>query len=379
MKIGILQTAYGDIGQYGKFYNTQEIGLAKALAALGHTVNYYKFVKPFYGRSGQKRALCPNADIIFVKARYFGNNGIAGLSALDKTMEILIYFSDIQMMVPAVYHWCLRNGIGFLPYAGALESHSTSAVRRTLMKFFENRSFQVYRKTRVLAKTPAAEDLLRKKGAENVTPAPVGLDESLLFPEYENVELREIYRQLRVPEGAKVLLFIGRMEEEKQPLVMLSVFQEILKNDKSYFLFMVGRGELLPAVRKKASSLDLTDKIRFVEEIRNSEIWKLYRAADCFVNLNRNEIFGMCILEAMYYGCPVAALKAPGPSCILEDGKYGKMVEDESQIVSAVLSGKYDIEAAKKHVREKFLWSVTAPLIIDAVCRTGKGEESRRE
>ena len=42
----------------------------------------------------------------------------------------------------------------------------------------------------------------------------------------------------------KVLLFIGRLTEEKQPMRMIQIYEDIVGRDEEYKLLMIGTGEL---------------------------------------------------------------------------------------------------------------------------------------
>lgn len=54
--------------------------------------------------------------------------------------------------------------------------------------------------------------------------------------------------------------------------------------------------------------------VKIIDRVPYEEMWKIYVMSDYFVNLNRGEIFGMAIMEAVYYETSVAAIAAPGPS-----------------------------------------------------------------
>ena len=85
-----------------------------------------------------------------------------------------------------------------------------------------------------------------------------------------------------------------------------------------------------------------------VERIPNSVIWELYRLADSFVNLNQQEIFGMAILEAMYYGCKVVAWNAPGPNLIIESGKSGWLAKSNEEVIEKIID-KTDVSIEAHH------------------------------
>ncbi|MCD8239589.1 MAG: glycosyltransferase [Clostridiales bacterium] len=164
----------------------------------------------------------------------------------------------------------------------------------------------------------------------------------------------------------KVILFIGRLIEEKQPLKMIEIFSQLYQMDSSYRLLMVGTGPLMDKVKEKVKNANLVDVVTQIEKIPNSDIWELYRLADCFVNLNQQEIFGMAILEAMYYGCKVIAWHAPGPDFIIDDGVSGYLIGNDKEACERILDSADIEKAAKMHILNQFTWKKSAERIYAA-------------
>ena len=80
--------------------------------------------------------------------------------------------------------------------------------------------------------------------------------------------------------------------------------------------------------------------------------------SDCYVNLNTHEIFGMAILEAMYYEGVVVALRAPGPELIIENEISGYLCNSDEELLDRIeyadktKTGKQ----AKERVLREFVW-----------------------
>lgn len=319
MRVGLPVASIGNFGQKG-FYNAQEIGLAKELDKFVDEIIIYKLVAEDQKYTEEKVGSCSHTTLKMIPSKSFGINGLIDVDVLDKTLDVIVFFSDTQICVPKVYKWVQKNGVKLFPYIGVLESHSTSSLKKTIMDFLFKRNLAVYKKCHCFVKTPAVERELRSKGVEEITVMPVGLDLSLLHQNYKEVYKDYLKLKYGFKEEDKVVLFIGRLIEEKQPLKMVEIFSQLHKQDSSYRLLMVGTGPLKEAVDEKIKNADITNVVKQIEKIPNSDIWELYHFADCFVNLNQQEIFGMAILEAMYYGCKVVAWHAPGPDFIIEDG-----------------------------------------------------------
>lgn len=381
MKIGILQTAYKKTEDYGAFYNVQELGLARALAYKGHTVTLYKAVD---GDSKEYTENDGRLTVKLVNVKYLGINGLISTDVLDCNLDVLIYFCDIQLKVPMVYKWCKVNNIHFIPYIGVVESHSENKIKKFVMDYAARRNIDIFRKCACLAKTPAMVEKLHVIGCNNVELFPVGLDESVMhqggYKDAKEEKLR--------------LLFIGRMEEEKQPFEMIRMYEEILKIDSTVQLTMIGDGymyeESLNRLNKIIKDYRLSEgQAKIVRKIPYSEMYSYYENADLYINLNEVEILGMSILEAMYYNCPVLAISAPGPEFILkahvesasennsEEEYCGIVAPDMASLIEVlkmVVNRQVSEEELRRiaclaydKVRSDFVWDKLSDKLIDII------------
>lgn len=366
MRIGLLITSIGNFGKKG-FYNMQEIGLAKELDKLIDEVIVYKAVPMSVEKSISAIDECEHATLYQIPVRSCGINGIWDCSIMDAALDALVYFSDTQLVVPTVFKWCCSNNIPMFPYIGVIESHSTSQWKKTIIDFMFKRNVAVYKKCTCFAKTPTVGKQLNALGIVKSVVIPVGLDPSLLRTGYEDYTVEEIKVNYGYSVSDKVLLFIGRLTEEKQPVKMIEIFSKIREMDPTYKLLMVGSGELKASVESQISDYELMESVQILESIPNNDIWELYRMADSFVNLNRQEIFGMAILEAMYYGCKVVAWDAPGPNLIIENGKSGWLVRDDEEVIEKIMENTDISKEAHMRVIDEFTWESSAKKVLEAV------------
>lgn len=355
MRIGLLITSIGNFGQKG-FYNAQEIGLAKELDKLFDEVIVYKAVPLSAEKSKSLIDSCEHTTLYQVPVRSHGINGEWDCSIMDTTLDALIYFSDTQLAVPKVFKWCCQNNIQMYPYIGVIESHSTNRWKKSIIDAMFKRNVAVYKKCTCFVKTPTVAEQLGVLGITKTVVTPVGLDISLLHADYEKFSAERIKEKYSYSATDKVLLFIGRFTEEKQPIRMIEILSEIRKKDQTYKLLMVGYGELKTDVENRIKELKLADSVQMIERILNSDIWELYRLADSFVNLNQQEIFGMAILEAMYYCCKVVAWNAPGPNLIIENGKSGWLANSNGGVIEKIMDTAEVGMEAHRRVLAEFTW-----------------------
>ncbi len=370
MKIGIIALSLNQNAVPG-FYNSQELGMGKALAAAGHTVIVYKLFSHTLLPSPDIKQTRERLTFAQLPARSIGINGFFDKRLLDSSIDALICFCDTQLYTRNIARWCRLNSVRFYPYIGVIQSASTHALKKYLMDTFTRRLIRFYRRQPVVwGKTPAVCDALSALGVTRTRLVPIGLDRELLHEDYRHADAAALKQAHGFPADAQILLFIGRLVPEKEPLTMVSLFARLHKQNPSFRLCMIGTGELENAVKESITDARLEDVVTLLPRVANKDMWKFYRMSYCYVNLNHHEIYGMAILEAMYYECPVVAFRAPGPDFILDDGRFGWLCSSAEDLISAILeipgiSGNCITASARERVLSEFLWEHCLPELVD--------------
>ena len=363
MKIGILVLFISNFGKRG-LYNSQEIGMAKAFADKGHQVMVYKCVASREEKINE--TIYNNVTYLCQPVKKIGNNTISDFKWLDESLDMLVCFSDVQLLVKKVYRWAKETRTAFVPYVGITESLSESRIVRLLSNLNARHVMNLYKKVPVFVKTNAVKNKMMELGIKNVIVVPVGLDTDLVRSDYKTISQAEAKKILHLDPDAKYLLMVGRIVKGRCPLDCVETFERVHSKSKDYRLLIVGKGPLkdqLFAALKKKNLDKYTD---YIESIPNNDMWKAYRAAEGLISFNKDEIFGMAILEAMYYETAVYVIHAPGPNDIIENNVSGYLVHSPQEMADVILRDK-DIDSVRKraHMRimDNFLWARSVDII----------------
>ena len=355
MKTIVIPQFYrGPSGQRG-LYNRQEVGLARAFAALGCRAVV------LYPEPGLKTPKVEqpehNVKICYMPARSAGTQAFYRdwQVLLDEKADAVHVMGDNSLGVPGLYRFCRRHGIAFYSQLGALRSASEHRAVRLVMDLLLRRNLAVYRRTPAFAKTPAVAKELEELGVRCAGIMPVGLDTAII-PTVPGSRA-EVRKALGMPVEGRVFAFVGRLDPYKQPLDLVP----LLEAAPDWRAVIIGQGSLAGELRQRLEARGLLERCLLIPQLPNAQVQLYYHACDAFVNLNAGEIFGMSLLEAMYAGCPPVARHAPGPDLIVEDGVSGRLCRTVPELAAAL--GQVNDAmgaAAQRRVNEHFLWQNSA-------------------
>lgn len=359
MRIAILQLYCGQSGKNG-YYNNQLLGLAKAYAELGHEIFVVFPDKNL--KKMENELFATNIEVLRMPAKTFGVHSFYDLDFLiNYKIDMVHLNSDNQAYVPNVIDFCKRHQIRQYNYVGTLYSDSENKLKQFIMKFFSLRDIRYYKKSKTFVKTEYVLEQMRKKGVSEAKVVPVGLDFDVI-PEIKETK-EECRKKLGLSMEKKILLYVGRLEEYKRPLDAIDV---LTKLSDQYVLVVIGAGELKDVFLKKINGLNLNSRVVYIESVPNVKIHNYYRAADCFLNFNYQEIFGMSILEALYQECPVIARHAPGPDTIIKNGETGFLCNTVAEMCEKVEKINSDMGArGKRNVEKEFSWKAASEAFLE--------------
>jgi glycosyltransferase involved in cell wall biosynthesis len=128
--------------------------------------------------------------------------------------------------------------------------------------------------------------------------------------------------------GTVELLTIGRLEVEKNPLLVVELLAELERRAPGRFrLTWIGRGKLEDEVRSRAEALGVDGLLTLHGYVPfGPPLLDLYRRADVFVHVSLTEGVPQVLVEALASGTPIVATAVGGVPQALADGQAGLLV-----------------------------------------------------
>ena len=128
--------------------------------------------------------------------------------------------------------------------------------------------------------------------------------------------------------GSPALLWVGRLDENKDPLTILEAVSHAARELSALRLWFVFHdAPLLDAVRARiAGDPWLAPRVHLLGKQTPEQVELLCRAADIFVLGSGREGSGYALLEAMACGLPAVVSDIPSFRKITGDGRFGRLV-----------------------------------------------------
>ncbi|MCP4681813.1 MAG: glycosyltransferase [Desulfobacterales bacterium] len=187
---------------------------------------------------------------------------------------------------------------------------------------------------------------------------PNGVDLERFYPRPAEERIKS---QLGFNKQDMLIGTVGRMVTEKGQIYLLEALKYLKAEWKNLKCLFVGKGPMLPQLKKLARDSGLEDMCIF-PGIRN-DIELIYPMLELFVLPSIREPFGLVLLEAMASGVPVLATASGGPLDFINTGINGVLVPPKdskalAQNISNLLRNKNRAEAiaveGKKTVENEF-------------------------
>ena len=318
MKIGIFTDTYTP---FINGVTTSVLMLKKALEKKGHTV-YIVTVNP----EDMKYKLEENGKVIRVPGIPVGIydyrlTGIYPLKALKtiKRWNLDVIHSQTefgigtfariiskQLKIPLVhtYHTMYEDYVHYITKGYFNKSGKKLIEYYTL--FYCDKTI-----SELVVPTKKAYELFKQKYKvdRNVYIVPTGIDVEKFYREKnKRINRFDERRKLGINDDDLVILFVGRIAQEKNIELLLSAMKGLVNNSNKIKLLVVGDGPDLNNYKEYTTKNGLDSNVIFTGKVPWDKINKYYIMSDVFATASTTETQGLTVIEAMAASLPVVCI-----------------------------------------------------------------------
>lgn len=386
MKILILRTTPNKLDL--STYNLQEFGLAKALIRKGHQcdVAYYCGNEKDHAQEiqfdGNKKL-----KVLWLQGFGFLYEGFfPSLGKHIKNYDIVqvggyVGFTSCWLNIFAKRKTVNYNGLYYC-------KENKGDIKKAKVFDYTLLPWQGKNTMIVATKSVLATKYLRDKGIKNVETIGVGLDLDNLLKRTDDINEHPFVEKLKEEKRSKYLLYIGTLEQRRNILFLLEVFKKVLDQMPTCKLVLIGKGKAAYTQKCFAlmDTLGIKTNIIYCEKIEQRYMPDVYQLCDAFLLPTSYEIFGMVLLEAMYYGLPVFTTYNGGSSTLM-NGSNGiiidnLLVDEWASSIDKILSDeklcRTMSDNARQTIVEGYMWDTLADRFLEVYQRRINGiHESR--
>jgi 1,2-diacylglycerol 3-alpha-glucosyltransferase len=218
----------------------------------------------------------------------------------------------------------------YLHYLGPLSEHMGNLLE-SMVEFYDKMICD--RADLVLTPSAKAADYLAGlRIAPSVKIVPNGVDRTIFHPAPSD------YLQTRfdLPSTSKILLFVGRLNQEKRPLLAYDLFRKLSRTHGDLALVMVGDGAYRCELTQMALHDGLKQRVVLTGLIDHAAMPAVYNSAHLWVSTSQSEVQPMVALEAAACGLPTIAFADRALDGIVCDGLNGFVVESGDAFIGRV-------------------------------------------
>ncbi|MCW3084107.1 MAG: hypothetical protein JWP12_1473 [Bacteroidetes bacterium] len=239
--------------------------------------------------------------------------------------------SAIASYQPQVVHAHYATSYGLLGALTGFHPFVISAWGSDVMEFphknFINKKILKYnfkKADAILATSQVLVDEIGHFSAKKVFKIPFGIDINFFKPA---AAVNPLF-----PEGTVVIGTVKSLESIYGTDILIAAFKKIRDKypDKKIKLLVVGGGSKEQEYKALTTSLNLDQDVVFTGKVKYENVLNYHNMIDIFVNVSRNESFGVAVLEAAACEKVVIASNIGGLTEVVKNGTTGFLVAPEN-------------------------------------------------
>jgi len=223
-----------------------------------------------------------------------------------------------QYSIPIVhtYHTMYEDYVHYITKGHF--NRSSKKIVEYLTKFYCDKTI-----TELIVPTKKAYDLFKEKYnvERNIHIIPTGIEIERFYKEnIDTKKLNNLKKHYGIKKSDFVLIFVGRIAEEKNIPFIIDVMADLIKENKSLKMLIIGDGPDKENYEKYTKEKKAEKNIIFTGKVPWEDIPVYYSLGSAFISASTTETQGLTIIEAMAASLPAL--------CIDDESFNGTVVND---------------------------------------------------
>ncbi len=249
-----------------------------------------------------------------------------------------------------------------------LISKKSSLLKKSYIKCIEGKNLSGA--SAIHFTTKYEEDMYKELGLplKKSIIIPNGIDANINLSQNSQDDIN-FKQKFGIPENAKILLSLGRLNWKKGFDTLIPAFAEVVKEISSAVLVVVGSDSDELGYKNKIEKLvdkyHLAKNIIFTGDLRDNDKAIAYKLSDVFVAPSYSENFGISLVEAMSYGKPVVVTDAVGIASDIREAGAGIVIKKNINELKKGILELFNDEKLRKElgrrgrelVSKKYVWN----------------------
>ncbi len=206
----------------------------------------------------------------------------------------------------------------------------------------------------VIALSPSSHQYLSEFPiTTTIKTIPIGI-----FPkDFAGFPPQTVKAKFGIPQERRIVLYVGRIEDDKNLKFLLKSFKSIWKAIDDVHLLIVGGGSRLKYYQEINSMLPYHKFITFTGYLPKSYVNRIYGAADILAYPSQLDPEPLCVLESLAAGTPVVAIKGLGAQNFISENIDGFIAKNDlgdfaDKIIELLRREKMRLEFSQNARRE---------------------------
>lgn len=215
----------------------------------------------------------------------------------------------------------------FFPEKLSLLNKASANVVTRIVKFLSEDCL------RLMTPSKKTKEILKEAGVKTqIDVVPNGIDLDRFKPEnVDPAKVLSIKKDLKVQSDEKILIYLGRIADEKRLDLVINAFKKVKDNGLKLRLIVVGLGPAYDKNMKLAQKLDLNDYVIFLGKKAPEDVPAYYQAANGFISASTSETQGLTYIEALSSALPIIVAYDDVLTDLVDEGVNGYFFKDEDE------------------------------------------------